>query len=156
GQRERALEAIERGVRQQAQLVNDILDVSRIVAGKLRLERDVVEIAGVVEECVDQALPEAREKALQFDREIGDCGAVLGDRNRLRQSVTNVLNNAIKFTPSGGRVSVRAYRDAGEALVVIRDTGDGIAPDFLHQIFDRFSQGDAKVRRAPGGLGLGL
>jgi PAS domain S-box-containing protein len=155
-QRQRALEAIERGVRQQAQLVNDILDVSRVVAGKLHLEREPVAVAAVVEECVDQALPAAREKEVQLTSDASDCGVVLGDRHWLRQSLTNVLTNAIKFTPLGGRVEVRCHRDDTEAVVTVRDNGVGIAADFLPRIFDRFSQGDPGIRRSPSGLGIGL
>lgn len=151
---QRALQAIERGVRQQAQLVNDILDVSRIVAGKLQLERDPVDLAAVVEDCIDQVVPQAREKQVRLERDVGDCGMVLGDRNRLRQAVGNLLANAIKFTPGGGHIAVRCHRDADDVVITVRDTGEGIAPDFLPHIFDRFSQGNA--RRSSGGLGLGL
>lgn len=147
----RALEAIERGVRQQAQLVNDILDVSSIVAGKLRLEREPVHLAEVVDECVDQALPEAREKQLQLESDVVHCGIVLGDRHRLRQSVTNLLNNAIKFTPTGGRIAVRCHRDGDDIVIAVTDNGEGIAAEFLPHIFDRFSQGEGETRtRRPG------
>ena len=155
-QQQRALQAIERGVRQQAQLVNDILDVSRIVAGKLQLERDAVDLASVVEECVDQAVPQTREKALELESDVTDCGVVLGDRHRLRQSVTNLLANAIKFTPAGGRIVVRCHREAGDVVVTVRDSGQGIDPEFLPHIFDRFTQADDGPRPSAGGLGLGL
>jgi PAS domain S-box-containing protein len=155
-QRERALQAIERGVHQQAQLVNDILEMSRIVAGKLQIESAQVELAGVVEDCIDQALPLAQRKGLEVTSDVAKCDAVLGDRNRLRQSITNLLANAIKFTPSGGRIEVRCHREGTDVVVVVRDSGEGIAADFLPRIFDRFSQGDAGSRPASGGLGLGL
>ena len=155
-QQQRALQAIERGVRQQAQLVNDILDVSRIVAGKLQLELEAVDLATVVEECVDQAVPEARERALALESDVAQCGVVLGDRHRLRQSVTNLLANAIKFTASGGRIVVRCHREAGDVVITVRDSGQGIAPDFLPHIFDRFTQADGRPRPSAGGLGLGL
>src|SRR5439155_22466709 len=103
---QRALQAIDRGVRQQAQLVNDILDISRVVAGKLQIERDRVELVSVVEESVDEAMPVARERQLQLGSTVADCGAVIGDRRRLRQTVSNLLTNAIKFTPRGGRIDV--------------------------------------------------
>jgi PAS domain S-box-containing protein len=155
---QRALQAIERGVRQQAQLVNDILDISRIVAGKLHLERKRVDLAAVVEECVDQAVPEAQERQQRLESEVADCGIVLGDRHRLRQSVTNLLANAVKFTPSGGRIEVSCRREGDAAVVTVCDDGEGIAPEFLPHIFDRFSQagGDARRRGPTGGLGLGL
>jgi PAS domain S-box-containing protein len=155
-QQQRALQAIERGVRQQTQLVNDILDVSRIVAGKLQLEREAVDLAAVVEECVDQAVPETRVRALDLESDVTQCGVVLGDRHRLRQSVTNLLANAIKFTPSGGRIVVRCHREAGDVVVTVQDSGQGIAPEFLANIFDRFTQADAGPRPSTVGLGLGL
>ena len=155
-ERQRALQAIERGVRQQAQLVNDILDVSRMVAGKLQLEREPVDLAAVVEECVDQTLPQARDKEILLESEVSGCGAVLGDRHRLRQAVSNLLANAIKFTPSGGRIEVVCHRDGDDIVVVIRDTGEGIAADFLPHVFDRFTQADEAERRPSAGLGLGL
>jgi PAS domain S-box-containing protein len=155
-QRERALQAIERGVHQQAQLVNDILEMSRIVAGKLQIEREHVELSAVVDDCIDQALHEAQRKGLQVDRDVLKCDVVLGDRNRLRQSVTNLLANAIKFTPAGGRIHVRCYREGEDVFIVVRDSGEGIAAEFLPRIFDRFSQGEPSSHRSSGGLGLGL
>ena len=155
-QRERALQAIERGVHQQAQLVNDILEMSRIVAGKLQIERENVELAAVVEDCIDQALPLAQRKGVDLASDVLKCDVVVGDRNRLRQSVTNLLANAIKFTPGGGRIEVRCHREGTDVVVVVRDTGAGIAPEFLPRIFDRFSQGDVGARQSSGGLGLGL
>jgi PAS domain S-box-containing protein len=155
-QQQRALQAIERGVRQQAQLVNDILDVSRIVAGKLQLERERVDLSALVEECVDQAVPQARERALELESDVAECGAVLGDRHRLRQSVTNLLTNAIKFTPGGGHILVRCRREGDDVVIAVRDTGQGIAPEFLPRIFDRFAQAEDGPRPAAGGLGLGL
>ena len=108
---QRALQAIDRGVRQQAQLVNDILDISRVVAGKLQIEREPVDLGGVVEECVDEAMPAAHERQLHLDSTMANCGAVVGDRRRLRQAVSNLLTNAIKFTPRGGRIDVGCHRD---------------------------------------------
>ncbi len=134
-ERQRALEAIESGVRQQGQLVNDILDVSRMVAGKLQLEREPVDLAAVVEACVDQTLPQARAKEILLESDVSDCGAVLGDRHRLRQAVSNLLANAIKFTPGGGRVEIVCHRDGDAIVVVIRDTGEGIGADFLPHVF---------------------
>jgi signal transduction histidine kinase len=155
-QRERALTAVERGLRQQAQLVNDILDISRIVAGKLRLERAPVPLADVVQECVETVLPLAAEKGISLESEVARCGLVLGDRHRLQQSVANVLTNAIKFTPPGGRIEVRCFRDDAELVVVVHDSGEGIAAELLPHIFDRFTQGHAATRQVAAGLGLGL
>jgi PAS domain S-box-containing protein len=156
GQQERALQAIEAGVRQQAQLVNDVLDVSRIVAGKLQLATEPVDISAVVEECVDQATPQAREKGLAIDSAVAGCGVVLGDRHRLHQSVSNLIANAVKFTPAGGRVEVRCARDGDSMRIIVRDSGQGIAPEFLPHIFDRFTQAAAGPRPLASGLGLGL
>ena len=154
----RALQAIDRGVRQQAQLVNDILDISRIVAGKLQIERAPVDVGSVVEDCVDDAMPAARQRQLQLTSTIGSYGAVVGDRRRLRQAVSNLLNNAIKFTPRGGRIDVHCHRQDAVITITVSDTGEGISPDLLPYIFDRFRQGggDMRARHSASGLGLGL
>jgi CheY-like chemotaxis protein/two-component sensor histidine kinase len=130
--------------------------MSRIVAGKLQIERENVELAAVVEDCIDQALPLAQRKGVDLASDVLKCDVVVGDRNRLRQSVTNLLANAIKFTPGGGRIEVRCHREGTDVVVVVRDTGAGIAPEFLPRIFDRFSQGEVGARQSSGGLGLGL
>ncbi len=153
---QRALQAIERGVRQQAQLVNDILDVSRVATGKLQIQRERVDISRVVEECVDETVPVARERGIQLQTLVRDCGAVIGDHRRLRQCVTNLLGNAVKFTPSGGRIDVRCEQDDGATVLTISDSGEGIAPEVLPHIFERFRQAETQGRYSTSGLGLGL
>src|SRR6185436_2680458 len=108
----------------------------------LQLVRERIDLIAMVEECVDQMTPQAREKGLELASDNVDCGVVLGDRHRLRQLLTNLLTNAIKFTPAGGRIDMRCYRDGGEIVVALRDTGQGIEPEFLPHIFDRFTQAD--------------
>ena len=154
----RALETIERNTRLQAKLIDDLLDVSRIVAGKIKVEQQRVDLAAVVGEAVQSLRREAEvagvELAVSLD---GDAGTVVGDVVRLQQIVANLVSNAIKFTPAGGRINVSLERvDAGSLRLVVRDTGVGIRPDLLPRIFDRFLQGDASRTRGRGGLGLGL
>jgi PAS domain S-box-containing protein len=155
-QEQRALDAIERGARQQARLVNDLLDASRIVAGKLQVEQSPVPVAAIVDACVEEIGAMADEQGIELHSEVTDCGLVRGDRHRLHQSVANLLANALKFTPSGGRIAVRCAIEGSEAVISVLDSGEGIAPEFLPFLFDRFSQGAAARRRSSGGLGLGL
>ena len=153
----RAVATIERNVHLQAQLVNDLLDVSRIVSGKLAIEEEPVALAPIVQSCVDSMRPTAAAKGLTLDLDAeGLSGIVVGDAKRLAQAVTNVLTNAVNFTKSGGRVHVGLREVDGEAIVTVTDTGHGIAPDFLPHVFDRFQQADSSATRAHGGLGLGL
>jgi PAS domain S-box-containing protein len=153
----RALETIERNTRLQAKLIDDLLDVSRIVAGKIKVERQRVDLAAVVGEAVQSLRREAELGGLELDMALAeDVGPVVGDPVRLQQVVANLVSNAIKFTPAGGRVRVALERDADVVRLVVRDTGVGIAPELLPQIFDRFLQGDASRTRGHGGLGLGL
>jgi signal transduction histidine kinase/DNA-binding response OmpR family regulator len=151
-----ALETIERNARSQSQLIDDLLDVSRIVTGKLQIEVSSVDLSSVIEAAVESIHPAlaAREIELQLAVERGFM--VRGDANRLQQIFWNLFTNAIKFTPKGGRVSVTTERSDAEVLVRITDTGIGIAPEFLPYIFDRFRQADGSTTRAHGGLGLGL
>jgi len=154
---ERALEAIERNASAQTSLINDLLDVSRIITGKLRLHVEPTDLAPVIESAAESLRPaaEARGVRLGVDVEEG-VGRVSGDADRLRQVVWNLLSNAVKFTPRGGSVTVSlAARDA-HAEVEVTDTGVGIAPEFLPQVFDRFRQADGRITREHGGLGLGL
>ena len=155
--RTRALEVIERNTKLQARLIEDLLEVSRIIAGKLRLELTPVDLAATVESAIDavRAAADAKEITLECELDHG-IGPVRGDRNRLQQIVWNLVANAIKFTPSGGRVAVRLARDAHDAVISVRDTGIGIPADFLPHIFERFRQADSTSTRAHGGLGLGL
>ena len=155
-QAKRAVEAVDRSVRAQAQLINDLLEVSRIVSGKLVIERQPVSLALAVETAVEQLVPQALEKGVRLEYEAAECGPVIGDRARLVQVVSNLLTNAIRFTPAGGRVEVRCFGADGHAVVTVRDTGAGIAPDFLPQLFRPFTQADASSTRRHGGLGLGL
>ena len=152
----RALETIERNAHIQEQLIGDILDLSRIVTGKLRLELRPIALAPVVEAAIDSVRPAAGAKGLALEADLAFDGVVLGDPDRLQQVVWNLLVNAIKFTPGGGAVTVRAGRDPAGAFIAVSDTGEGIAPDLLPIIFDRFTQGDGSVTRPHGGLGLGL
>jgi PAS domain S-box-containing protein len=152
----RALETIERNARLQEQLIADILDVSRIVTGKLRLEVRPIELAVLVEAAADSIRPAAEAKEITVDLSVGFRGRVMGDPDRLQQVIWNLLTNAVKFTPSGGRVGISLSRLGRVAELTVSDTGEGIAPELLPFIFDRFRQGDTSVTRPHGGLGLGL
>jgi PAS domain S-box-containing protein len=152
----RALETIERNAHIQEQLIADILDVSRIVTGKLRLDLRPLELAPVVEAALDAVRPAAAAKGVQLVADTDFHGTVLGDPDRLQQVVWNLIANAIKFTPAGGRVSLAIVRLGPSAVIKVSDTGEGIPAELLPFIFDRFTQGDASVTRPHGGLGLGL
>ncbi|MCW5889246.1 MAG: CHASE3 domain-containing protein [bacterium] len=153
----RAVATIERNVNLQAQLIDDLLDVSRIVSGKLSLDAQRVDLGAVVQTAVEDARQAAAAKGVALEADVAVLDhAVLGDAQRLRQVVTNLLTNAIKFTPPGGRVTVALGERAGAAGIEVSDTGAGIAPDFLPHVFDRFRQADETSTRAHGGLGLGL
>jgi PAS domain S-box-containing protein len=153
----RALDVIERNARAQAQLVDDLLDMSRILSGMLRLDVGDVDLAAVVENAVASLAPAAADKGVRLDRTIdAGAGAVRGDAGRLAQVVGNLISNAIKFTPKGGRVEVVLRRAGSRAEIVVRDTGKGIAPAFLPLVFDRFRQADGSITRSHGGLGIGL
>jgi PAS domain S-box-containing protein len=153
----RALEVIDRNARAQAHLVDDLLDVSRIVSGKLQMTFERIDLARVLSAAVDSIRPAAREKGVQLDAVPGQGGHwVIGDADRLQQVIGNVLSNAVKFTPSGGRVDARFERDGAEARIVVSDTGQGIPAEFLPHVFDRFRQADGSAAREHGGLGLGL
>ena len=151
------LDAIERNAKLQAQLIEDLLDVSRIVTGKLRFEARPVELAPVIEAALDVIRPAAQGKAIQLEPQLDpSVGPVSGDPDRLQQVVWNLLSNAVKFTPREGRVEVRLERADLHARITVCDTGPGIAPEFLPHVFERFSQADVSLKRASGGLGLGL
>jgi PAS domain S-box-containing protein len=151
------LEVIERNVRTQAQIVNDILDVSRIMTGKLRLEMQSVALAPIIEAAIETVRPAAAAKEITvttaLDQEIS---GVRCDPDRLQQIVWNLLSNAIKFTADGGEVHVALARNNGKAEITVSDTGQGISADFLPHVFDRFRQADSSYTRKHGGLGLGL
>ena len=152
-----ALETIERSCQTQTRLVDDILEVSRIITGKMVIESSPLQVAPVVQAAFLSAEPAARAKGLQFSLDIEDPAAlVLGDGARLQQIVWNLLSNAIKFTPKGGQVKVTLRRVDSMSQIEVRDSGEGIAPEFLPHVFDRFRQADSSMTRQHGGLGLGL
>ncbi len=154
---ERALMTIERNAKSQAHLVGDLLDASRIATGKLTLESRPVELMSIVEAAVDGVRPSIEAKNLRMQIVLEPwVGPFNGDAERLKQVVWNLLSNAIKFTPEGGLIEVRLERLENKALLIVSDTGQGIDPEYLPHIFDRFSQMDTSSRRRQGGLGLGL
>jgi signal transduction histidine kinase len=154
----RAIEAIERNAAAQKQLIEDVLDVSRIITGRMRLDVQPLRIVSVVEAAVDTIRPAADAKGVRLVVHLPpDAGTVGGDPDRLQQVIWNLLANAVKFTPAGGLVEISIEREpAGSLSLVVRDTGQGIRPDFLPYVFDRFRQADQQITRRHGGLGLGL
>jgi PAS domain S-box-containing protein len=154
---ERAIEAIERAARAQAQLIEDLLDVSRITSGKLRLDVRPIELQPVVEAAIESVRPGAEAKGMQLELVLDrNAGVVSGDPERLQQVVWNLLSNAIKFTPRGGRIQVCLQRVDSHVEIAVSDTGQGIDPEFLPHVFERFRQADSSSTRTHGGLGLGL
>ena len=152
-----AIETIERNAKAQASLINDILDVSRIVSGKMRLQVGPLDLPAVVGDAVQTLRPAAEAKAIDLQCESSLSQArMAGDPLRMQQIVWNLVSNAVKFTPRGGRVHVRLEREGDYARLVVGDTGLGIAPELLPYVFDRFRQGDATASRTHEGLGLGL
>jgi signal transduction histidine kinase len=155
--RDRALETIHRNAQAQNQLISDLLDVSRIISGKLRLDLRTVEPASIVAEAVEATRPAAEAKGVSLVTELDQrAGPINGDADRLQQVVWNLLTNAIKFTPKGGEILVRLESVESKVQITVRDSGIGIAPEFLPHIFDRFRQADPGTNRAHGGMGLGL
>jgi PAS domain S-box-containing protein len=153
----RGLDVISRNTRLQAQLISDLLDISRIVSGKLRLDIEQVDLSSVVRDAIETVQRDADEKGVVINRDLnGSVGTIAGDAARVQQIVWNLLSNAIKFTPEGGQISVRLRKSGLDAKITITDTGVGIRPDFLPHIFDRFQQADQSITRRVGGLGLGL
>jgi PAS domain S-box-containing protein len=157
GRATNALETIERNARAQSQLIDDLLDVSRIITGKLRLDVRQVEPSSFIESAIEALRPAAEAKGVRIQK-VMDTGviSVAGDPARLQQVVWNLLSNAIKFTPKGGRVQVRLERINSHIEIVVSDTGAGIKPEFLLHVFERFRQADQTTTRQYGGLGLGL
>jgi PAS domain S-box-containing protein len=151
-----AVKVIRRNAEQQRQIVEDVLDVSRIVAGKLRVESERVELALVVRAALDTIAPAAEAKSIRLHSALDPSALVTGDPARLQQVVWNLLSNAVKFTPSGGEVRVSASRLLTHVRIEVSDTGQGVAPEFLPHVFDRFRQADSSTTREHGGLGLGL
>ncbi|MBC7785794.1 MAG: response regulator [Burkholderiales bacterium] len=151
------LETIDRNARVQTQLIEDLLDMSRIISGKLRLEILQIYPAAALEAAIDTSRPAADAKGVRLETLLDPhCGPVSVDPNRLQQIVWNLLSNAIKFTPRGGKVQIALQRINSHIEFSVSDTGQGIAPDFLPFVFDRFRQADASTTRKAGGLGLGL
>ena len=154
----RGLEAIERNAAAQAQVITDILDLSRMVGAKFRLNVRPLQLAPVAAAALEPLMPAANAKGLKVQTLLDPAaGLVVGDPDRLRQVVWNLAANAVKFTPRGGRVTVRVERvHHADVRLVVEDTGEGISADFLPHVFERFRQGDASNTRSHGGLGLGL
>ncbi|MCA1643726.1 MAG: response regulator [Acidobacteria bacterium] len=153
----RALETIERNARSQSQLIDDLLDVSRIITGKLRIDAQPIELVPIVEAAIDSIRPAAEAKSIRFEVALDPAaGRVSGDADRMQQVVWNLFSNAVKFTPEGGRVAVRLERTGSHTRISVADTGAGIDAKFLPYIFDRFRQADGSTTRKHGGLGLGL
>ncbi len=153
----KALATIARNARFQAQLIDDLLDVSRIITGKLRLEFNPCELRPVIEAVVESFRPTAEAKAVRLDLYLEpDIALVYGDVARLRQVIWNLLSNAVKFTSKNGSVQVKLQRTESHVVIAVSDSGEGIKPDFLPHIFERFSQADGSTTREHGGLGLGL
>jgi PAS domain S-box-containing protein len=155
--RTRAIETIERNATALAQLVSDVLDVSRIISGKMRFDVERCDIVSILTSATHSIVPAMLAKRIELRQQLdGDTGLVAGDPNRLRQVFWNVLSNAVKFTPEGGRIDVIATRVGTAARISVRDTGRGIEASLLPHVFERFHQGDSSTTRSVGGLGLGL
>jgi signal transduction histidine kinase/CheY-like chemotaxis protein len=154
---ERAVETIYRNAKSQAQLVADLLDVSRIISGKLRLDMRTVDPINIVNAAIDSIRPAADAKSIRLQTILdSSAGPISGDADRLQQIVWNLLTNAVKFTPKGGKIQVTVQRVNSHIEIVVSDSGVGISKEFLPYVFDRFRQADASTTRIHGGLGLGL
>jgi signal transduction histidine kinase/CheY-like chemotaxis protein len=152
-----ALEIIERNAKQQGELIDDLLDVSRIVRGSLRLERKPVAVAPIVASVVDSMRPAAEAKGLVLTlNSTADSATIQADPDRFQQITRNLVSNAIKFTPAGGRIGVELAEAQRKVTLAVKDTGIGIAPEFLPQVFERFRQADSSTTRTESGVGLGL
>ena len=156
-QTRRALETIARNARAQAQLIDDLLDMNRIVSGKIRLDVQRFELAPIVEAALDSVGPSIDAKGIVVRKTIDlSAGPLVGDPNRLQQVVWNLLTNAVKFTPKGGKIDVLVQRVSSHVEITVHDSGMGISPEFLPHMFERFRQADSSTTRKYGGLGLGL
>jgi CheY-like chemotaxis protein len=154
---QKAIDVIGRNARLQAQLIEDILDVSRIITGKLEIERVPIVVPDLIEEVVAAALPSAKARGISLVRRLdADLPPIEGDPRRLQQALGNLLSNAVKFTPAGGEIAMTVTAADRAIEMRVRDTGSGIAPEFLPQVFDRFRQADSRTTRQHSGLGLGL
>lgn len=152
----RAVGVIKNNAVAQSQIIEDILDVSRIINGKMLLNLDAVDLKALIEMALDTVRPAAEAKRIEILTELSDVPATTGDSDRLRQIVWNLLSNAVKFTPSGGRIWVLAETVGSQVEISVGDSGQGISPEFLPFVFDRFRQADSSLSRTHGGLGLGL
>ena len=155
-QRAAGLDAIYRSGKRQAQLIDDLLDVARIMSGKLRLDESVVDFRAVIRDALLAVQPSAAAKRLEMRIDAEPVSLIYADASRLQQVAANLLSNAVKFTPSGGAVNVRLRQVDSDVELEVADTGEGIAPDFLPCVFEAFRQADGSTTRARGGLGLGL
>jgi signal transduction histidine kinase len=153
---QRAAAVIRQNATSQSQLIDDILDVSRIVGGRLVLDTQLVDLHAVIDDAIDSLMPAALAKNIQVTRDLNREIKVVGDRDRLQQVVWNLVSNAFKFTPKGGRVEVRLAEAEGDAQIDVIDNGIGISPEFLPFVFDRFRQADSSMSRRHSGLGLGM
>ena len=154
---ERALNVIERNARAQATLIDDVLDVSRIVSGKLTLRLVATSVADAARAAVETVTPAAEAKGISIECEIpAEPTTITADAARLQQIIWNLLSNSVKFTPKDGRVTLRVFRDGSESCVTVQDSGEGIRPELLGAIFEPFQQADSSTTRRHGGLGLGL
>jgi len=154
----RALATIERNATVEAKLVKDLLDVCSLLSGKLRLKTQLVDLVSLVQSVITTVRKGAEAKSIQLVETISDIAesTILADGDRLRQVITNLLSNAIKFTPEGGQVNLQLDRCGSYAQITVSDNGIGIAPDFLPNVFDRFSQAEVPSSHSPGGVGIGL
>ena len=152
----RALEAMERNTRTQGQIIDDILEVSRIITGKLRLNCQSINPTEIVERAIDAVRPAIEAKGIVLSRSLETSRTVTADPDRLQQIAWNLLSNAVKFTPEAGHIEVSLREESNRVRLEVKDNGVGIAPEFLPYVFDRFSQADSSVTRSFGGLGLGL
>jgi hypothetical protein len=156
-ERAEAVDSIMRNAEAQARLIEDVLDITRIVNQKLSLDREILNLVDVVSDAIEAVRPSADVKKIRIETAIESEDLIVdADRMRLQQVILNLLTNAVKFTPHGGSVRLRAARERGSALLEISDTGKGISADLLPHIFERFRQGDSSSTRQHGGLGLGL
>ena len=157
GLRERAVRGIGQGARRQARLIDDLLDVARIASGKIHLDRSLVDLRDVVRDALLVAQPAANEKRIRVAVDADpSAGKVYGDPARLQQVASNLISNALKFTPSGGAVHIRIQRAGKDVEMIVTDTGQGIVPEFLSSVFEVFRQADGSTTRTHSGLGLGL
>jgi PAS domain S-box-containing protein len=154
---DRSLAIIERNARAQTKLIEDVLDVSRVISGKLALNLGPTNVAEAVAASVENVTPAAEAKGIQVSAEVADASmTITADAHRLQQIVWNILSNAVKFTPKGGAVTVRALREGSSILIRVSDTGEGMRPETILEVFEPFKQADASTTRRHGGLGLGL